>query len=121
MRASEGGARNGVRISPARRSDVPGTAGMRRFVRSDRLGRWLLAAMPILAIALLAALIFVLLWYVEREENDRAHASLLTDALWVEQTLRFQLGTDEDALKRLALESGRASVPDAALLASAGQ
>ncbi len=121
MVASPGGRRNGIRISAARRSDVPGTAGMRRFVRGDRLGRWLLAAMPILAIALLAALIFVLLWYVEREENERAHASLLTDALWVEQTLRFQLGTDEDALKRLSLDSGRASVTDAALLASAGQ
>lgn len=89
--------------------------------RRDYLARVGLAAMPLLAISLLAALISVLLWYVDREERDNARVSLLTDALWVEQTLRFQLGTDEDALSRLALDSGRSTVGNEALLASARQ
>jgi two-component system, LuxR family, sensor histidine kinase DctS len=96
-------------------------AGSRRLALKDRFARAMLAAMPLLAIALLAALISVLLWYVDREERERVHASLLTDALWVEQTLRFQLGTDEDAIARLALDSGRASLSDDALLAHARQ
>jgi two-component system, LuxR family, sensor histidine kinase DctS len=98
-----------------------GVSGGRRAWWRDRMGRGMLASMPILAIALLAALISLLLWYVSREENERIQASLLTDALWVEQTLRFQLGTDEDALTRLALSSGRAVVEDDTLLATAAQ
>ncbi len=77
--------------------------------------------MPLLDIAMLAALISVLLWYVAREDRENARVSMLTDALWVEQTLRFQLGTGEDALSRLALDSGRRDIDAAALLASARQ
>ncbi len=62
-----------------------------------------------------------ILWYVERQEQERRRVSLLTDALWVEQTLRFQLGVEEDAVARLALDSGRWATNDEALLSSAGR
>lgn len=91
------------------------------FDRRDRFARASLAAMPLLAIALLALMIGALLWYLDRDERARARISLLTDALWVEQTLRFQLGTDEDALSRLALDSGKRALDMEAILASARQ
>ena len=89
--------------------------------RRDRFARVSLAAMPLLAIALLALMIGALMWYLDRDERARARISLLTDALWVEQTLRFQLGIDEDALARLALDSGRRALDMEAILASARQ
>jgi two-component system sensor histidine kinase DctS len=98
----------------------PSLSGMKPEGRR-RFARGALAAMPVIAIALLAALVSVLIWYVERGENERLRASLLTDALWVEQALRFQLGTDEDALARLALDSGHAEASRESLLASARQ
>ncbi|WP_445679625.1 sensor histidine kinase [Radicibacter daui] len=67
----------------------------------------LLAVMPVCAIVLLVVLIGLLLWILRRDERDVAHTTLISDALWVEQTLRFQLGMDEDTLARLALDAGR--------------
>lgn len=87
----------------------------------DRWARASLAAMPLLAIALLAMMIGALLWYLDRDERERARASLLTDALWVEQTLRFQLGIDEDALSRLALDSAMRTVDTETVMANARQ
>lgn len=87
--------------------------------RRERLGRAMLAAVPLMAIAFLAMLIAGILWYVEREAQERQRASLLTDALWVEQTLRSQIGVHEDALSRIALDSGRWARDDEALLVSA--
>ena len=89
--------------------------------RRVRLARALLAALPLLAIALLAILVSSVVWYVDREEAERQRLALLTDALWVEQTLRFQLGVEEDSLSRLALESGRREVSDESLLGKARQ
>jgi two-component system sensor histidine kinase DctS len=85
------------------------------------MARAMLAAVPLMAIAVLAVMISGILWYVEREEQERRRVSLLTDALWVEQTLRFQLGVEEDAVARLALDSGRWATNDEALLSSARQ
>ena len=39
---------------------------------------------------------------LEWRDVERARTKLATDALWVEQTLRFQLSVDEDMLVRLA-------------------
>lgn len=69
--------------------------------------RWrdvLLATMPVVAILLLFAALAVLLWVVRDGERERARATLISDALWVEQTLRFQLATDDDAISRLAID-----------------
>ena len=58
-----------------------------------------------------AGLAGLLVWLVTRNEAEQLRMKLATDALWVEQTLRFQLAVDEDMLVRLALDpaSGAAS------------
>jgi len=68
--------------------------------------RWdLLSFVPLMAIVALVALVAALVWIVSRSDDERARAKLATDALWVEQTLRFQLAVDEDMLVRLALDA----------------
>lgn len=68
--------------------------------------RWdLLSFIPLVAIVALVALVVALVWVVARGDEQRAKAKLATDALWVEQTLRFQLAVDEDTLVRLALDA----------------
>ncbi|MDE3080924.1 MAG: PAS domain S-box protein [Paracoccaceae bacterium] len=68
--------------------------------------RWdLLSVIPLVAIVALVALVATLVWVVGRADDERARTKLATDALWVEQTLRFQLAVDEDMLVRLALDA----------------
>lgn len=68
--------------------------------------RWdLLSIIPLVAIVALVALVGALVWVVGRSDDERARAKLATDALWVEQTLRFQLAVDEDMLVRLSLDA----------------
>ncbi len=68
--------------------------------------RWdLLSFVPLMAIVALVAMVAALVWIVSRSDEERARAKLATDALWVEQTLRFQLAVDEDMLVRLALDA----------------
>ena len=65
----------------------------------------LLSLVPLAAIVALVALVAALVWIVDRSDGERAKAKLATDALWVEQTLRFQMSVDEDMLVRLALDA----------------
>lgn len=65
----------------------------------------LLSLIPLVAIVALVALVGALVWVVARADAERARTKLATDALWVEQTLRFQMSVDEDLLVRLALEA----------------
>lgn len=68
--------------------------------------RWdLLSIIPLVAIVALVMLVAALVWVVGRSDDERARTKLATDALWVEQTLRFQLAVDEDMLVRLALDA----------------
>ncbi len=68
--------------------------------------RWdLLSLVPLVAIVALVVLVAALVWAVGRSDSERARAKLATDALWVEQTLRFQMAVDEDMLVRLALDA----------------
>ncbi|CAD0215592.1 Adaptive-response sensory-kinase SasA [Rhizobium rhizogenes] len=64
----------------------------------------LLSLIPLIAIIALAALVWAFVWAVARDDSEGARIKLATDALWVEQTLRFQLGVDEDMLVRLAMD-----------------
>lgn len=67
--------------------------------------RWdLLSLIPLVAIVLLVALVAALVSVVARSDRETARAKLATDALWVEQSLRFQMSVDEDMLVRLALD-----------------
>ncbi|MDF3608139.1 PAS domain-containing protein [Paracoccus sp. DMF-8] len=78
----------------------------------------LLSLVPLVAIIALVGLVWALVWAVTRDDNESARTKLATDALWVEQTLRFQLGVDEDMLVRLAMDHA-GGVPDAVMAARA--
>ena len=72
----------------------------------------LLSLIPLAAIVLLVALVAALVWAVTRSEAEQRRTKLATDALWVEQTLRFQLSIDEDRLVRLALDAAGGTARD---------
>ena len=93
-------------------ANTPGTAaqgqgpafGLTESLMASR--RWdLLSFIPLVAIVALVALVAALVWGIARGDQQQAEAKLATDALWVEQTLRFQLAVDEDTLVRLALDA----------------
>lgn len=65
----------------------------------------LLSLVPLVAIIALVVLVAGVVWAVSRNETEQAGVKLATDALWVEQTLRFQMSVDEDLLARMALEA----------------
>jgi two-component system sensor histidine kinase DctS len=67
----------------------------------------LFAAMPAAVVLLLVSSIGLLLWLTARDARETAQTTLIGDALWVEQTLRFQLATDEDTVARLAYDAGQ--------------
>src|SRR5690242_20094892 len=77
------------------------------------------AAVPVLAIVLIVVLIGILLWLVDRDEREEARLALIKDVLWVEQSLQFQIGVDEDDLSRLAAEIGRQAINQEQFLARA--
>jgi two-component system sensor histidine kinase DctS len=79
-----------------------------------------LSLVPLVAIIALVAVVGVLLWLVLRSEAEQARTKLATDALWVEQTLRFQFSVDGDMLTRLALDEAGGTA-EAVLLARARQ
>lgn len=72
--------------------------------RSGR-GIDLLSLLPLVSIAALAACVAFAIAIVRHDEQQQRRNKLATDALWVEQTLRFQNTVDEDMLTRLALEA----------------
>ncbi|MCJ8140037.1 two-component system sensor histidine kinase NtrB [Falsirhodobacter halotolerans] len=71
----------------------------------------LLSLVPLVAILALVALVAGVVWVIGRNEAEQARVKLATDALWVEQTLRFQMSVDEDMLARLALEAAGGAPP----------
>ncbi|EJW09728.1 two-component hybrid sensor and regulator [Rhodovulum sp. PH10] len=99
----------GAAIQPGRQGPAsPPPAGpdvwsVPEFLGARRLD--VLALIPLVAIVALVALVAVLVFLVAQADAGRARAKLATDALWVEQTLRFQMAVDEDFLVRLALEA----------------
>lgn len=81
--------------------------------------RWdMLSLVPLVAIVALIALVAVLVRIGAETDDQRARTKLATDALWVEQTLRFQMSVNEDMLVRLALE-GAARTPQDVLTSRA--
>ncbi|WP_428825157.1 PAS domain S-box protein [Azonexus sp. IMCC34842] len=70
---------------------------------SARRLRWLLA-LPKLGIVLLLAAILSLLWLLHRNEMEEERAALIKDVLWLEQSLRFHLNSNEEQLQQLAAD-----------------
>ncbi|GFZ85530.1 PAS domain-containing sensor histidine kinase [Elstera cyanobacteriorum] len=69
--------------------------------------RDLILALPTISLALIALLMGVLLWLYQAHERENERHTLIMDTLWAEQTLRFQLGSDEEKLRLLAEDLGR--------------
>ncbi|MBI4986901.1 MAG: PAS domain S-box protein [Rhodocyclales bacterium] len=61
---------------------------------------WLL---PRLAFVLFVAAVGALLWLSERTEREDQRAILISDVLWLEQNLRFQLTHNEERLGQISL------------------
>ncbi len=59
-----------------------------------RRGADLLSLLPLAAILALVALVWVAVWTVSRSADEQARVKIATDALWVEQALRFQIAVD---------------------------
>lgn len=78
----------------------------------------ILSLVPLVAIVALVVMVGALVWLVSRADAERAKTTLATDALWVEQSLRFQMAVDEDMLVRLALDEA-SGTPAATLQARA--
>lgn len=76
-------------------------------LRLLRFGRLMLTAMPLLATLLLCAMVAFLYFFSERQAREAEQTALLTDSLWSEQAIQFQVGADEETLTRLAAEAGR--------------
>lgn len=93
-----------------RRAD-PEAWGSGNLMVSRRLD--VLSLVPLVAIVALVGLVAALVWILGQADAERARTKLATDALWVEQTLRFQMSVNEDMLARLALDAaGGAAATD---------
>ncbi len=71
----------------------------------------LLSLLPLVSILALVGLVAMAIWTVSHNEDLLARNKIATDALWVEQTLRFQLSLDEDMLAALALDATTGIAP----------
>lgn len=71
----------------------------------------LLSLVPLVAILTLVAIVWSVVWTVNRDKHEQAGVKLATDALWVEQTLRFQLNVDEDMLVTLVMDAANGVAP----------
>jgi two-component system, LuxR family, sensor histidine kinase DctS len=63
--------------------------------------RWLLPAVLML---LFLATLLGLPWQAQRMESNERQEQLIADTLWVEQTIRYQLGRNEESLRQMASE-----------------
>ncbi len=66
--------------------------------------RALLWLVPVLFVLLILAALFWLPSRARQMEADERQEQLIADTLWVEQTIRFQLGRNEDTLRLMASE-----------------
>lgn len=56
--------------------------------------------LPRVSILLFVAAIFALFWYLQRSDREERRATLISDMLWLEQSLRFVLDHNVDLLGR---------------------
>jgi two-component system, LuxR family, sensor histidine kinase DctS len=68
----------------------------------------------ILAIGLVLLSLGALIWLLGRDEREQQRITLINDALWAEQSLRFAIQSDRDDLARMASEI-RGGLPLSAL------
>lgn len=75
--------------------------GARRRLNISTSLRWLL---PIMLVLFFLAILIWLPWQARQMESNERQEQLIADTLWVEQTIRFQLGRDEESLRTLGVE-----------------
>eukprot|EP01034_Spumella_vulgaris_P044841 gene44841-55796_t len=63
--------------------------------------RWLL---PVVLVLFFLAVLIWLPWQARQMESSERQEQLIADTLWVEQTIRFQLGRHEEAMRGLSGE-----------------
>jgi two-component system sensor histidine kinase DctS len=82
------------------RMTTPASPAARRPHASLTL-RWLL---PIVLVLFFLAILIWLPWQARQMESNERQEQLIADTLWVEQTIRFQLGRDEESLRGLGAD-----------------
>jgi two-component system sensor histidine kinase DctS len=80
--------------------------------------RWLF---PVLLVLLFLAVLIWLPWQARQMESNERQEQLIADTLWVEQTLRFELARNEEALGTLGADLVAKPPGPAALQARLGQ
>ncbi|MES2117594.1 MAG: PAS domain S-box protein [Pseudomonadota bacterium] len=78
----------------------PTSTSARRPQFSNTL-RWLL---PVVLVLLFLTILIWLPWQAREMESNERQEQLIADTLWVEQTIRFQLGRDEESLRGLGAD-----------------
>ena len=86
----------------------------RRSITRRSVLLWLV---PVLLVLLILAALVWLPSRVMQMEADERQEQLIADTLWLEQTIRFQLGRNEDNLRLMAAEIVAGTLPDDALQA----
>jgi two-component system sensor histidine kinase DctS len=71
------------------------------LIRQHQAWRWFL---PVLLMLLFAIILLWLPWQAQRMEANERQEQLIADTLWVEQTIRFQLGRTEESLQQIGKE-----------------
>ncbi|MDO9598795.1 MAG: PAS domain S-box protein [Azoarcus sp.] len=77
---------------------------------ANRRGRWI-GRLPYFVLALFLATIALLVWMTREYDAEEQQTSLITDVLWMEQNLRFQLDRNEALLQQVGLDLLRADRP----------
>jgi two-component system sensor histidine kinase DctS len=98
-------------MTPAH-STAPIAPAARRRLHSSTSLRWLL---PIVLVLFFLAILIWLPWQARQMESNERQEQLIADTLWVEQTIRFQLGRDEESLRALGVEIAANHLPPAQL------
>ena len=80
--------------------------------------RWLV---PVLLVLLFLAVLIWLPWQAREMESNERQEQLIADTLWVEQTLRFELTRNEEALDNLGADLVAKPLPEATLQARLAQ
>lgn len=71
--------------------------------RSARRARWI-GRLPYLTLTLFLATIALLVWLTRQYDAEEQQSTLITDVLWMEQNLRFQLDRNESQLLQVGPE-----------------
>jgi two-component system sensor histidine kinase DctS len=89
-----------------------------RAIPLSGLWRWLL---PLLIVLLFLAVLFWLPWQARQMETNERQEQLIADTLWVEQTLRFELTRNEEAIGVIGSDLTGAGLAPATALARLAQ